>query len=165
MTTAREGRTRRPAAPGGGRREALVLAVLLMAALSVGPAAAQETGSRMLTAEQAMRLAAAGEIVVVDIRSPQEWRQTGVPKGARTVTLHQPDGLTGFLKAMDRSLGDDRSRPIALICARGNRSTVASAALARAGYTRVYNIREGMFGSPHGPGWLARGLPTAPCNC
>ena len=134
-------------------------------ALGLGPAVAQEQGNRVLTAEQAMRLAAAGDIVVVDVRSPQEWRQTGVPAGAHRVTIHQPDGLIGFLNAMDKSLGDDRSRPIALICARGNRSAVASSALAQAGYTQVYNIREGMFGSPDGPGWLARGLPTKPCNC
>jgi len=65
---------------------------------------------------------------------------------------------------MGQSLGADRDRPIALICARGNRSTVASSALTQAGYTHVYNIREGMFGSPDGPGWLARGLPTDPCS-
>jgi rhodanese-related sulfurtransferase len=61
-------------------------------------------------------------------------------------------------------LGAGRERPIALICARGNRSTLASAALAEAGYSEIYNVREGMLGSPDGPGWLARGLPTDPCG-
>jgi rhodanese-related sulfurtransferase len=80
------------------------------------------------------------------------------------VTIHQPNGLIGFLDAMGEALSDDRGRPIALICARGNRSSVASTALARAGYTQVYNIREGMFGSPDGPGWMARGLPMDSCR-
>ncbi len=64
------------------------------------------------------------------------------------MTIHQPDGLIGFIEAMGDTLGEDRSRPIALICARGNRSSLASSALAEAGYTQVYTIREGMLGSP-----------------
>lgn len=158
MTPARDSRSRVSRVRDGGTFKVLVLAVLLAAALLVaGPAAA-------LGADQAMRLAASGEIVVVDVRSPQEWQQTGVPAGARLVTIHQPNGLIGFIDAMGDTLGEDRSRPIALICARGNRSSVASSALAEAGYTQVYNIREGMFGSPDGPGWLARGLSTDPCS-
>ena len=47
---------------------------------------------------------------------------------------------------------------------RRKRCCLASSALAEAGYTQVYNIREGMLGSPDGPGWLARGLPTDPCG-
>jgi rhodanese-related sulfurtransferase len=121
-------------------------ALLLAIGIAAGPAAAQETGGKVITAEQAMQLVASGEIVLVDVRSPQEWRQTGVPAGAEMVTIHQPNGLIGFLDA------------------RGNRSSVASTALARAGYTQVYNIREGMFGSPDGPGWLARGLPMDSCR-
>jgi rhodanese-related sulfurtransferase len=136
----------------------------MIAAPAVGQVAAQETAGELIAADQAMRLAMSGEIVVVDVRSPQEWQQTGVPAGARLVTIHQPDGLIGFIDAMGDALGEDRDRPIALICARGNRSSVASSALAEAGYTQVYNIREGMFGSPDGPGWLARGLPTDPCS-
>ncbi len=149
-----------------------LVAILLVAGPLVGPTAAQEAAQEaaqdpageVIAADQAMQLAAAGEIVVVDVRSPQEWRQTGVPAGARLVTIHQPDGLIGFIVAMGDALGEDRSRPVALICARGNRSSVASSALAQAGYTQVYNIREGMLGSPDGPGWLARGLPTGPCG-
>lgn len=33
-------------------------------------------------------------------------------------------------------------------------------ALSRYGYTRVYDVPEGMSGSRAGPGWLARGLPV-----
>ncbi|MDX1423693.1 MAG: rhodanese-like domain-containing protein [Kiloniellales bacterium] len=147
------------------------LALVLTPALGP-PAAAQETsrktahraGAEVIAADRAMRLAADRGLVLIDVRSPQEWRQTGVPAGARLVTIHQPDGLIGFLEEMNEALGADRERPIALICARGNRSTLASAALAEAGYSEIYNVREGMLGSPDGPGWLARGLPTDPCG-
>jgi rhodanese-related sulfurtransferase len=177
MTPARDSRSRVSRVGDGGTFKILVLAVLLAAVplaaglvgglvggLVAGPAAAQETSGNVIGADQAMQLAASGAIVVVDVRSPQEWQQTGVPAGARLVTIHQPDGLIGFIEAMGDTLGEDRNRPIALICARGNRSSLASSALAEAGYTQVYNIREGMLGSPDGPGWLARGLPTDPCS-
>ena len=172
MTLARDSGSRVSKLGDGGIFKVLVLTILLVAGPLVGPTAAQEAAQEaardpageVIAADQAMQLAAAGEIVVVDVRSPQEWRQTGVPAGARLVTIHQPDGLIGFIAAMGDALGEDRSRPVALICARGNRSSVASSALAQAGYTQVYNIREGMLGSPDGPGWLARGLPTNPCG-
>ena len=168
MTPARDSRSRVSRVGDGGTFKVLVLAVLIAVGVIAAPAVAQETAQEaageLIAADQAMRLAMSGEIVVVDVRSPQEWQQTGVPAGARLVTIHQPDGLIGFIDAMGDTLGEDRDRPIALICARGNRSSVASSALAEAGYTQVYNIREGMFGSPDGPGWLARGLPTDPCG-
>ena len=164
MDTVQASRWRVCGAGKAGSFRLLIAALVLAAGVMAGPAAAQEAGGTVITAEQARRLAASGEIVLIDVRSPQEWRQTGVPVGAELVTIHQRNGLIGFLDAMGEALGDDRSRPIALICARGNRSSVASSALARAGYTEVYNIREGMFGSPDGPGWLARGLPTDPCG-
>jgi rhodanese-related sulfurtransferase len=175
MTLAQSSRSCVPAGRNGGIFAVfavVVLAVVLAAGRPAGPAAAQdwaqqsaqESGGQVIAADRAMQLAAADEMVLVDVRSPQEWRQTGVPAGARMVTIHQPDGLIGFLKEMNDTLGADHSRPIALICARGNRSTLASSALAEAGYTQIYNIREGMLGSPDGPGWLARGLPTEPCG-
>ena len=161
-------------APVGRRCRGVLLGSFALAlTLAFGPpAAAQETaqetahrgGAEVIDAERAMRLAADRGLVLIDVRSPQEWQQTGVPAGARLVTIHQPDGLIGFLDEMNQTLGADLDRPIALICARGTRSSLASSALAEAGYTEIYNLREGMLGSPDGPGWLARGLPTDPCG-
>lgn len=168
MGLAHVSRSRHRTLCAGGIFAALVFTLVAALAILAGPAAppagAQESGGQVIAADQAMQQAAAHEMVVVDVRSPQEWRQTGVPAGARLVTIHQPDGLIGFLDEMNETLGADHSQPIALICARGNRSTLASSALAEAGYTQIYNIREGMLGSPDGPGWLARGLPTEPCG-
>ena len=107
-----------------------------------------------------------GEVGPSDGRSPEEWRQTGVPRGARRVTSHDPGGLKGVLKAMAAAVDGDLKKPIALICARGNRSTFAQKVLGEAGFTRVFNIREGFAGGPYGPGWVKRGLPVEPCpNC
>ena len=49
------------------------------------------------------------------------------------------------------------------LCRAGNRTTHVQRMLREAGFTRVYNIKEGMTGSSAGPGWIARGLPVQAC--
>lgn len=104
-----------------------------------------------------------GQISVIDVRSKAEWRRTGVAKGARAVTIHQKDGEQGFVREMIRAVGGDKTKPIALICARGNRSARAFAILEKAGFTNIYNIREGMLGRGDAKGWIGGGLPVERC--
>ncbi len=131
--------------------------------LAAGPASASH---RVMTADEAKERLARGQMMLIDVRSPQEWRQTGIAPGARTVTIHDPGGLPGFVEAVKATVGGDLDKGIAVICAVGNRSTIAHKALTEAGFTRVMNLKEGMLGGPYGPGWLPRGLPVEPCrNC
>ena len=132
----------------------LAVAVLVPAA----SIAAQDGG--LIAADAAYRQAQRQALTIFDVRSPGEWRQTGVPAGARRVTIHDPGGLAGFVAAMMTAVDGDLDRPLAVICARGNRSTRAQKALRAAGFKNVGNIREGMLGSTFGPGWLGRGLPV-----
>ncbi len=137
--------------------------IMLIGTLALASLAAAGEGG-VIAADEAARRAAAGDILVIDVRSPGEWRQTGVPKGARRVTIHDPGGLPGFAEAVKVALGGDLKRPIAVICAAGSRSTIAQRFLAKAGFTQVLNIKEGMLGGPYGPGWLPRGLPVERCT-
>jgi len=150
------------------RRNSLLLPSFAVLAclftLSLFSVSGQAAGDNVLTAAKALELAHAENVTIVDVRSPQEWRQTGVPAGAAQVTIHDPGGFAGFVAAMSKAVEGDLNRPIALICARGNRSTYAQRVLREAGFTQVYNIREGMFGSQDGPGWLSQTLPTEPCR-
>lgn len=109
----------------------------------------------------------AGEMTLMDVRSPTEWRETGMPKGAKAITIHGPDGMAGFVADATKAVKGRKDQPIALICARGWRSMRAASALREAGFTKIINVREGMLGNPYdGPGWLDRKLPTEPCgNC
>ena len=135
-----------------------MLAILVAAMLTAaGPAAAGE----ILTAPEAYKRAKAGEIVLIDVRSAREWRQTGVPAGAKQVTIHQ--GAQGFLNGILMATGGDRAKPIALICARGNRSARARRFLEASGFTNVHDVSEGMVGRGDTPGWLARKMPTEKC--
>lgn len=107
------------------------------------------------SAVQAHQLASSGKLKLIDIRQPSEWRQTGVGQSAHKISMHE----AGFLARLEALVGGDRSQPIALICARGNRSTYLKQQLDANGFTNVTNVREGMLGSQFGPGWLRSNLP------
>lgn len=104
----------------------------------------------------------AGALTVIDIRRPEEWRATGIPADGKAITMHDPAGHQAFMEKVLAGVDGDKNAPIALICASGVRSTWASTYLARAGFTNVYNIKEGMLGRARAPGWIGRGLPTSP---
>jgi rhodanese-related sulfurtransferase len=115
----------------------------------------------IISAPDARAAALAGSVIIIDVRSPREWRQTGVPSGARTVTIHNRNGIKAFIAQMAKAVGGDKSKPIALICAAGARSARALKILTAAGFTKIQNVSEGILGRPDaGPGWLKRGLPV-----
>jgi rhodanese-related sulfurtransferase len=118
----------------------------------------------IVSPEQALRLARGGQVTIIDIRRPDEWRQTGLPTGAERATVRFSRGPNEFLRRIAALTKGDKSRPIALICAAGVRSGYASKLLASRGYTQVMDISEGMLGNGKGAGWLARDLPISSCK-
>lgn len=116
-----------------------------------------------LSAPQAYEALRQGKIRIIDIRTREEWLQTGVAPGAGRVDFYR--GPQVLLTAVADMVGGDKNAPIALVCRTGNRTTVAQKILQAHGYTQVYNIKEGMAGSSAGPGWVRRQLPVEPCQC
>lgn len=115
-----------------------------------------------LSAPAAHARAQAGTLTLIDIRRPDEWRQTGVAEDALRVNMEHPKGIAGFVGQVAAEVEGDTGAPIGLICRTGNRSRQMQRALREAGFTEVYNVEEGMAGSRAGPGWAARGLPVEP---
>lgn len=138
-----------------GAMRALFLSLLLAG----GTACSSEPAGPELDAPEALRRVEAGEMILVDIRRPEEWRQTGVARGAQRLDMRDPRFAENLLKLA----GGRQDAPIGLICRTGNRTTAMQDALRRMGFTQIYNVREGMAGSAAGPGWLRRGLPVEPC--
>lgn len=134
--------------------------LFLLAALVLAPLSAGATDA--LAPPEAATLATKRAALLVDVRSPAEWAETGIPAGARTVSWGRPD----FVQRMLELVAGDRNAPLVLICRAGNRSARAMAALRDSGFTQVRHVPEGMAGGAAGPGWLARGLPVvaAPVN-
>jgi rhodanese-related sulfurtransferase len=134
----------------------------LFAALSLS--ACLSEAAPTLSAPDAREQAQAGAITLIDIRTPAEWRQTGVAQGAVRIDMRNPKGPQGFVDAVLAQVQGDRNAPIALICRTGNRSNSMQKVLQEQGFTRVYNVTEGMAGSSAGPGWIKRGLPIEACK-
>lgn len=129
------------------RLAAALLAVLAPLMAAAAPAT--------MTADEAHRAHQAGDIVLIDIRTPEEWADGGMPEGAVPLTLQDPD-LGPKLNAILSRIGD---KPLALICRTGNRSAYLTQQLERAGLENVIDVSEGVYGSAAGPGWRGRGLP------
>ena len=132
-------------------------ALTWMAALTLTPAVAAT--SLEMSAPDALAQLKAGKLILVDIRTPQEWQQTGVAQGAVRLDMQHPKGAPGFTDDLLKLTKGDKNAPIALICRTGNRTTQVQRYLEAQGFTQVINVREGMAGSAAGPGWLRRGLP------
>ncbi len=105
-----------------------------------------------LSAREAHDRLAAGEITLIDVRTPEEWRQTGVAPGAQRTPLQDKD----FLKQVMLAVGEFEA-PVAFICRSGQRSGQAAAQARAVGFTQVYNVVGGMEGPE---GWLATRLPV-----
>ena len=136
-----------------GRLLALALSLLTAMPALAGPD---------LTAPEALTAAQAGKVLLIDIRTPAEWRETGTAPGAGRVDFYRgPQVLTQYLEQQTKG---DKNAPIALICRTGNRTAQAQRYLQSLGYTQVWNVKDGMKGSTAGPGWLKRGLPVDACS-
>lgn len=80
---------------------------------------------------------------LVDVRRAGEYRG-GCAAGAVNLPLHElPERVADL----------DRSRPTAVICGGGYRSSIATSLLERAGFTELYNVTGGTAA------WRAAGLP------
>lgn len=114
-----------------------------------------------ISAPQAHERAKQGKLLIIDVRTPEEWRETGVIPEARRLDFYR--GPQVMLKSVLEMVGGDKNAAIAVVCHSGSRSTEAQRFLQAQGFTQVYNLKEGMAGSTAGPGWLNRRLPLEPC--
>ncbi|WP_170549674.1 rhodanese-like domain-containing protein [Ruegeria atlantica] len=143
-------RTRRWVLLGGG---AAIVAGFAVREYRLIP---QDYAGDRLSVQDAYQQAVSGDVLLVDIRTPREWKTTGVGQGAHPLDMRRDD----FEQALAQLTGGDRNAPVALICARGVRSARLSNRLTEAGFTNIIDVPEGMLGSAAGPGWVRAGLPV-----
>ncbi|MBI2813780.1 MAG: rhodanese-like domain-containing protein [Opitutae bacterium] len=123
----------------------------LLAILAFGFSSGLATEVARITPSEAAKRVAAGQAVLVDVREPGEWAETGV--AAPAVLLAKSD-FDGAQKDWKPFLEKNAGPEIILYCRSGNRSGKVAAALAAQG-RRVANA--GGFKD-----WQAAGLPTRP---
>jgi rhodanese-related sulfurtransferase len=91
------------------------------------------------------QMQAAGEIVLIDVRTDVEFAQ-GTIQGAKHLPLHMLPIVADQL---------EKEIPVVMICRSGARSGQACAFLAQKGFENVYNLRGGVMG------WAQAGLAFA----
>ena len=95
-------------------------------------------------------------VPVIDIRTPEEWRETGIVEGSHLLTFFDTQGRYDFRAWLSElSAIAARDEPFALICDSGGRSGLVSRFLdAQLGYQRVYDVPGGIAQ------WIAENRPT-----
>ena len=123
-------------------RFALVLAALLFAV----PAFAVE----LMTPGQVSAEVADGRAVLIDIRTPAEWAETGVAQSAK------PIDMTGeaFVTDLKAVIAENPGKKLAFICRSGNRSGQLTAQLEASGLTDIIDVAGGTSA------WITEGLPV-----
>ena len=86
-----------------------------------------------------------GEVALLDVREPNEWKEDGAVEGAKRIFFADLPEKTGSLPT---------DKPIAVTCSVGNRSSIAVSMLERAGFKNVSNVLGGMTA------WKNLGYPT-----
>lgn len=142
-----------------------VLALGGVTALGVGAISvlrftvARAETANVMAPPDAQAAAARGDILIVDIRRPDEWERTGIAEHAVPIDMRDAE----FVAKLSAARASD-SQPVAVICARGVRSARMTRLLDEAGIGPLIDIPEGMLGSSAGPGWIARALPVVRVN-
>jgi len=93
----------------------------------------------------------------IDIRTPMEWKQTGIIKGAHKMMFFTPKGqpdLAQWFFELGHLL-KDKKEPILLYCAHANRSKALGQGLEQMGFENVYELEGGIEN-----GWMKAGKPT-----
>lgn len=114
--------------------------------LAVEPPPFRNVGNGELT-----KLIASGA-KVIDIRRPEEWKETGVVAGSHLLTAFDKSGklMPSFPTELERLVKKDE--PVVIICRTGSRTGfLARAMVEQAGYKEVYNVTDGITR------WIAEG--------
>ena len=97
-------------------------------------------------------------VPVIDVRTADEWDQTGIIEGSHLMTFFDEQGnydVQTWLQTLQTIA--QSNQPVALICATGGRTKAVSAFLnTQAGYEQVYNVDEGIFS------WIKEGRKVVP---
>ncbi len=94
-------------------------------------------------------------VTVVDIRRKEEWQQTGIVEGSKTITFFDNMGRINPNFVPEFTAIAQKDQPVALICRTGSRTQAASQAVAQQlGYKKVMNVTHGITG------WIAERRPV-----
>lgn len=94
-------------------------------------------------------------IKIIDVRHPEEWKETGVIKGSIKSEAFVKTGRLRreFIEELAETV--DKDEPVILICRTGNRTNILSEGLSEQfGYSKIYNVTKGIVD------WIDKGNPV-----
>ncbi len=93
-------------------------------------------GSTLLTVTEAVMLMSRKQVVVVDVREPDEFKQ-GHLQGARNIPLSQLANRAAELEKF-------KDKPVLLVCERGNRTRAAVKIFREKQFSALHQLKGGM---------------------
>ncbi len=90
------------------------------------------------------------KIKIIDIRTPAEWKETGIIKDSYTIMFFDEAGnfdVEMFLKQLDMAVGKDET--FALVCRVGSRTGMVSEFLSEKLNYKVINLKGGIMKMIH----------------
>lgn len=124
----------------------LLILTIVVIALFLGP---RLLAGEIIPAQDAADRVASGNAVLVDVREPAEWADSGVAEPAVLLSLSDLRGERTHWKTF---LEQNKDKELILYCRSGNRSGIAASILEKEGY-KVANAG----GFKH---WVGAGLPV-----
>lgn len=98
-----------------------------------------------ITNEEASQKLIDSTIPIVDIRTPGEWKETGLLKRSIPIMLFDEKGnydLRVFIDQLNKAV--DTTKPFAIICRTGSRTKLLAAFLSKKLNYNVINIKSGI---------------------
>ncbi len=112
-----------------------------------------------LTVEQVEALQKQGKALIIDVRTPEEWRQTGVIPGSKPLQFFDKDGnaqTQTWLSQFDK-LRKSPDQPVVLVCRSGHRSGLVGNFLTKKlGLKNINHLSTGI------KSWIKSGKPLEP---
>jgi rhodanese-related sulfurtransferase len=99
-------------------------------------------------------------VPLVDIRTQGEWEESGIVGGSKLLTFFDERGQHNAPAWLEKLKPIAKpNEPVIVICRSGNRTRSVSQLLSQqAGYSTVYNVKNGI------KGWIAGGGAVVPAN-
>ncbi len=86
------------------------------------------------------------KIPIVDIRTPGEWKETGIVKNSIPIVFFNEQGgydVNAFLTELNAKV--DTTKPFAIICRTGSRTAVIGDFLSKELHYKVTNVKDGII--------------------
>lgn len=138
------------------RRHLLAATGLAAAGLGLGLYSQASARPGVIGVQEAHDQLVAGKLILVDIRTPEEWMDTGVAPGAWLLDMRAEQ----FGTWMTATVARNPDHAVAMICRTGNRTGRVAQWLRGNDLAGVLDVSEGMVGGRNGRGWIPSGLPV-----